>query len=57
MDLHFHWKLIKEKRGKNTNGGKTPVQQMVLGKMDSYMLTNQTRPLSHNMHKNKFKMD
>ena len=38
-------------------GGKHPLQQMVLGKLDIYMWEHQTRLLSHTTHKNKFEMD
>ena len=33
------------------------LQQMVLGKLDSNMQKNETRPLSYTIHKNKLKMD
>jgi len=33
------------------------LQQMALGKLDSYMQKNETGPLSYIIHKNKFKMD
>ena len=32
-------------------------QQIVLGKLDSYIKRNETEPLSYNIHKNKLKMD
>ena len=38
-------------------GGKQPLQEMVLGKLDRYMQKNQTGIFSHTMHKNKFKTD
>ena len=31
--------------------------KMALGKLDSNMQKNETRPLSYTIHKNKFKMD
>ena len=33
------------------------LQQMALGKLDSNMQKNETRPLFYIIHKNKFKMD
>ena len=33
------------------------LQQMVLGKLDSYMKKNEVRPFFNTKHKNKFKMD
>ena len=33
------------------------LQQMVLRKLDSDILKNETRPLPNTIHKNKFKMD
>ena len=34
-----------------------PLQQVELGKLDSYMLKNEIRTLPNTIHKNKLKMD
>ena len=36
---------------------KQPLQQMVLGDLDSYMQMNEIRLSSYTIHKNKFKVD
>ena len=36
---------------------KQPLQQMVLGDLDSYVQKNETRSPTYAIHKNKFKMD
>ena len=36
---------------------KQPLQQMVLGDLDSYMQKNETRSPTYTIHKNKFRMD
>ena len=36
---------------------KQPLQQMVLGDLDSYMQKNETRSPTYTIHKNKLKMD
>ena len=36
---------------------KQPLQQMVLGDLDSYVKKNETRSPTYAIHKNKFKMD
>ena len=36
---------------------KQPLQQMVLGDLDSYMQKNETRSPTYAIHKNKLKMD
>ena len=36
---------------------KHPLQQMVLGDLDSYMQNNETRSPTYTIHKNKLKMD
>ena len=36
---------------------KQPLQQMVLGDLDSYAQKNETRSPTYAIHKNKFKMD
>ena len=46
--------LTKQERVSN---GKKSLPQMMLGKLDSNMQKNETRPLSYTIHKNKFKMD
>ena len=38
-------------------GQKYPLQQMVLGDLDSYMQKNETRSPTYTIHKNKFKVD
>ena len=36
---------------------KYPLQQMVLGDLDSYMQKNEFQPPTYTIHKNKFKVD
>ena len=36
---------------------KQPLQQMVLGDLDSYVQKNETRSPTDTIHKNKFKVD
>ena len=36
---------------------KQPLQQMVLGDLDSYMKKNETQSSTYTIHKNKFKVD
>ena len=36
---------------------KQPLQQMVLGDLDSYVQKNEPRSSTHAIHKNKLKMD
>ena len=36
---------------------KQPLQQMVLGDLDSYGQKNETRSLTYTIHQNKLKMD
>ena len=36
---------------------KQPLQQMVLGDLDSYMLTNETQPPTYTIDKNKLNLD
>ena len=36
---------------------KQPLQQMVLGDLDSYVQKNETRSPTYTIHKNKFNMD
>ena len=36
---------------------KQPLEQMVLGDLDSYMQKNETRSPTYAIHKNKLKMD
>ena len=36
---------------------KQPLQQMVLGDLDSYVQKNETRSPTYTIHKNKLKMD
>ena len=36
---------------------KQPLQQMMLGELDSYIQKNETQSPTYTIHKNKFKMD
>ena len=36
---------------------KQPLEQMVVGDLDSYVQKNETRPLTYINHKNKLKID
>jgi len=38
-------------------GKRLSLQQMVLGKLDSFMQKNEIGPLSYTVHKNKLKID
>ena len=38
-------------------GQRQPLQQMVLGKLDSYMYKNEIRMLPNTIHKDRLKMD
>ena len=44
-----------QQRRKEYTMEKEPLQEMVLGKLDSYMQKNQTRLLSHTLYKTKLK--
>ena len=60
LKINFHpqvyGQVIFDKAGENMQWKKA-LQQMVLGKLDSYMQKNETGPLSFTIHKTKFKMD
>jgi len=52
------WSInLQQRRQQYTMGEKWSLQQMVLGKQDSYMQKNETGHLSYTIHKNKLKMD
>ena len=57
MDPQLYSQLIVNKAGKNIHGKRQSLQQMVLGKLDSYMQKNETRALYYTTHKDKLKMD
>ena len=52
------WSIdLRQKRQEYIMEKRPSLQQMVLGKLDSYMQKNETRSLSYIIHKNKLKMD
>ena len=58
MDPRPYGQLIFDRAGKNIQWEKGQcLQQVVLGKVDSNMQKSEPGPLSHTIHKNKFKMD
>ena len=51
MNPHLYKQLVYNKGGKNITTGKRKfLQQVVLGKLDSYMQKNQTKLLSHTLY-------
>ena len=58
MGPQLYGQLIFDKSGKTIRWKKgQSLQKMVLGKLDSYMQKNETRPFSYTRHKDKLKMD
>ena len=57
MNPQLYGQLIFDKAGKNIQWERQSLQQMMLGKLDSYMQNNETGPRSYTLHKNKFKVD
>ena len=58
MNPQLYGQLIFNKAGKNIQRGKRQfLQQMMLGKLDSNMQKDETRPLFHTIHKNKLKIN
>ena len=52
------WSInIRERRQEHKMEQKYPLQQMVLGDLDSYVQTNETRSPTYTIHKNKFKVN
>lgn len=51
------WSVIFDKVEKNRQRERQSLQQMVLGKLDSYIQKNDPRLLSYTIHKNKLKVD
>ena len=49
--------LLYDKGGKTMQCWKQSHQQIMLGKLDSYMLKIEIRPFFNSIHKNKLKMD
>ena len=48
---------ICQRRQEHKMQQKQPLQQMVLGDLDSYVQKNETRSPTYTIHKNKFKVD
>ena len=48
---------IQQRRQEHKMEQKQPLQQMVLGDLDSYVQKNETRSPTYTIHKNKFKMN
>ena len=57
IEPQVYGQLIFNKAGKNIQWKRQSLQQMLSGKLYSYMQKNETIPLSYTKHKNKFKMD
>ena len=58
INPELHSQLMFDKAGKKNQWKKRQsLQQMVLGKLDSYMQKNETGPFPYTIHKNKFKID
>ena len=55
--IHTYGQLIYDKEGKTTQCWRQSLQQMMLGKLGSYMLKNKIRSFFNSIHKNKLKMD
>ena len=56
--LKSYGQLIFDKGGRSMKWDKTqPLQQMVLGDLDSYVQKNETRSPTYAIHENKLKMD
>ena len=56
--LKFLWSInIWQWRQEHKMEQKQPLQQMVLGDLDSYVQKNETRSPTYAIHKNKLKMD
>ena len=51
------WSTNLQQRRKEYSMGRSSLQQMVLGKLDSDIQKNEHGPLSYTIHKNKFKVD
>ena len=52
------WSInISQRRQEHKMEQKWPLQQMVLGDLDSHMQKNETRSPTYTLHKNKFKVD
>ena len=49
--------LFFTKKSRIYNGERQPLQQMMLGKRDSYMEKNEMRIFPNTIHKDKLKMD
>ena len=56
INPHTYGQLICNKGGKNIQWRRQPLQQVVLGKLDSRMQINEVRTHPHTIHKNKLKM-
>ena len=54
---HFTVSLENLSASEHEMEQKQPLQQMVLGDLDSYVQKNETRSPTYAIHKNKFKMD
>ena len=56
--LKSFWSInIRQRRQEHKMEQKQPLQQMVLGELDSYMQKNENQAPAHTIHKNKFKVD
>jgi len=55
-EITIIWSInLQQSRKENPMGKRESFQPMVLGKLDSNMQKNETRPLYYTVHKNKFK--
>ena len=58
MNPHIYGQLIYNKGGKKyTMGKRQPLQQVVLGKLDSHMQNNEIGLLPYTIHEKYLKMD
>ena len=58
MNSSLYGQLIFDKGGRSIKWSKKqPLQQMVLGDLDSYVQKNETRSPTYAIHENKLKMD
>ena len=55
--MHLCEPYFWQRREESTMGQRQPLQQMVLGKLNSYILKNKIRTLPNTIYKDKLKMD
>ena len=55
--MHLCEPYFWQRREESTMGQRQPLQQMVLGKLNSYILKNKIRTLPNTIHKDKLRID